>query len=134
MILAIHQHSSKFSAVLRRSSGSLLLAVTLSGHGKTKATLPSVELPNVDSADSNAVLLRQNQDVCLISNLKHVRASHLASDLGKTNVFAMLIGSTEMKTFFHCEERSCIRKSLTSWRLQAVLLYHHLEIIKKINK
>ena len=31
----------------------------LSGHGKTKATLSSVELPNVDSADSNAFLLWQ---------------------------------------------------------------------------
>ena len=51
--------------------------------------------------------------MCLIWNLKPVRASRLASDLGKTNAFAMWIGSTESKTFFHCEERSCTRKSLT---------------------
>ena len=44
---------------------------------------------------------------------KHVWASHLANDLSKTNAFAMLIGSRESKTFFHCEERSCTRKSLT---------------------
>ena len=118
--------------------------VTLSGHGNTKTAFPSVELPNVDSADSNAVLpqvrartspgvfhdmallglclelafsvlycrtqanlpalnvvlLWQNLDVCLIWNLKHVWASPLASDLGKTNAFAMLIGSRESKTFF----------------------------------
>ena len=76
---------SEFQRRLAMINSSFSRAVTLSGHGKTKATLSSVELPNVDSADSNAVLLWQNLDVCLIWNLKHVWASHLASDLGKTN-------------------------------------------------
>ena len=47
-----------------------------------------LKLPNVDSAES----FDNCQDVRLIWNLKHVRASHLLSDLGKTNAFAMLIG------------------------------------------
>ena len=40
--------------------------------------------PNMDSAESNDVLLWQDQDVCLIWRLKHVGASHLVSDLDKT--------------------------------------------------
>ena len=71
MMLAIHAHSSKLwansNAVLRRSSGSILRASYAVWSRKTKATVPSVELANVDSADCNAVLLWQNLEVYLIS-------------------------------------------------------------------
>ena len=46
----------------------------------------------MDSAESKLSLaLTKHQDVSLIWNLNHVRASRLAWDLGRTNAFAMLI-------------------------------------------
>ena len=71
---------------------------------------------NVDSADSNEVLLWQkHQDMCLVWNLNLGQASHLTSDLGKTNEFVMLMSVSveDSSTFFACEERSSTRKSPT---------------------
>ena len=54
--------------------------------------------------------------VCqLVWNLNLGRASHLTSDLGKTNAFAMLINVSveDSSTFFAREERSSTRKSQT---------------------
>ena len=74
---------------------------------------------NVDSADSNEVLLWQkHQDKChrcLVWNLNLCRASHLTSDLGKTNAFAMVMNVLveDSRTFFAREDRSSTRKSQT---------------------
>ena len=53
--------------------------------------------------------------MCLVWNLNLGRASHLTSDLGKTNVFAMLMNVSveDSSTFFAREERSSTRKSQT---------------------
>ena len=62
-----------------------------------------------NTADSNEVLLWQkHQDMCLVWNLNLGRASHLTSDLGKTNAFAMLMNVSveNSSTFFAREERS----------------------------
>ena len=55
-------------------------------------------------------------------NLNFGRASHLTSDLGKTNAFAMLmkVSVEDSSTFFACEERSSSRKVKLAWQLEAV--------------
>ena len=123
MMLAIHAHSPKlwkhFNALLRELGGSK--RVTLSRHWKPKAKIRSVKSSNVDSADSNEVLLWQkHQDMCLVWNLNLAQASHLTSDLGKTNAFAILMNVSveDSSTFFAREERS--GKVKLSWRLEAV--------------
>ena len=51
--------------------------------------------------------------MCLVWNLNLGRASHLTSDLGKTNAFAMLMNVSveDSSTFFAREERSSQEKS-----------------------
>ena len=53
--------------------------------------------------------------MCLVWNLNLGQASHLTSDLGKTNAFAMLMNVSveDSSTFFACEERLSTRKSPT---------------------
>ena len=53
--------------------------------------------------------------MCLVWNLNLGRASHLTSDFGKTNAFAMLMNVSveDSSTFFAREERSSTRKSQT---------------------
>ena len=107
---------SKFQrplAIIKWQSLASDLRYLVDGHGNQKPLCLLLKSSNVDFAESNEVLLWQNQAVCLIWKLKHVPASHLVSELGKTNAFAMLIGWTELRTFFHRKERSFTKKSLT---------------------
>ena len=85
---------------------------------------------NVASADSNEVLLWQkHQHMCLVWNVNLVRTSHLTSNLGKTNAFAMLINvSVEQirERSLPAKRGQVPGKGKLSWGLEAVYLYHCL--------
>ena len=103
---------SKFQRLLAIIKWQYLASESGRGHQKPPCLL--LKSLNMDYAESNEVLLWQNQDVCLIGNLKHrehITASHPANDLGKTNAFATLIGWKESRTFFDSEERSSTKES-----------------------
>ena len=75
--------------------------------------------------------------MCLVWNLNLGRASHLTSDLGKTNAFAMLMNVTSRLKIrarsLPAKRGQVPGKVKLSWRLEAVQLYHCLVKNKQKN-
>ena len=116
------------NALLRELGGSLQEASHTHVTENQKPRSFLLKPPNVDSADSNEVLLWQkHQDMCSVWNLNVVRASHLTSDLGKTIAFALLMNvSVEQirERSLSAKRGQVPGKGELSLRLDAVYLYH----------